>query len=149
MCDAESILEQGGGGGGDEEGEAVASSNHAASRGRRLLDQNETVVFNNTVCTDTGAEDERSTSWRWGADGATFALGGHSRISLAGQAMLDGVWTPLRKGFSTANEEGDVTVSLEKFADEGILSALLFSVDETEAIESKSSRDSNDQSEFL
>lgn len=146
VCYAEYSSGEDGGGGGGREEDAFSSNHHGASRGRRLLDQNETI-FDNTVCTDEGEEDKRFTSWRWGADGATFALGDNSRIRLAGHAKLDEGWTPLRNGFSTANEEGDVTASLESFADEAVLSTLLFFNDETEAFASESSRDNNDQSE--
>lgn len=95
-------------------------------RDRLLLDDDANGTLFQTFCNNDGDEDVLEAGWRWGVGGATFALGELSRIRLASDALLDGLWSPVREGYSTASEEGQITASVEVFETRAIYSALLF-----------------------
>lgn len=93
------------------------------SRDRLHFDEENQRYFNETYCTYGG--DGGGVGWRWGEGGAIFRLGEYSTFRLASQALLDGLWTPLTKGFSTANEEGEITASVGKFGFQAVYSTLV------------------------
>lgn len=119
-------------------------------RGRLLLDDDEAngTLFQ-TFCNndDGGGEDVLDAGWRWGAGGATFALGELSRMRLASDAFLDGLWSPVREGYSTANQEGDITASVEMFESQAVFSALLF-YDDVAAVREGSSTNNTRKSKL-
>ena len=109
-------------------------------RGRLLLDDEANGTLFQTFCNNDDDEDVLDVGWRWGAGGATFALGELSRIRLASDALLDGLWVPVREGYSTANEEGEITASVEMFESRAIYSALIF-YDDVVAVQERSATD--------
>lgn len=92
-------------------------------RHRLLLDETN-ITSNGTFCSEDW--DGEEAGWAWDADVVAFSLGETSRIRLVSSALLDGLWSPLREGFSTANKEGDITVVVDTFESQATYSTLLF-----------------------
>lgn len=116
-------------------------------RGRLLLDDEANGTLFQTFCNNDGDEDVLEAGWRWGVGGATFALGELSRIRLASDALLDGLWSPVREGYSTASEEGQITASVEMFETRAIYSALVF-YDNVEVVQENSTTDNTRESKL-
>ena len=108
--------------------------------GRLLLDEANGTMFQTFCNNHNDGEGVLEARWRWGAGGATFALGELSRIRLASDALLDGLWSSVREAFSTVTEEGEITASVELFESRATFSTLLF-YDDVATVEEGSSTD--------
>lgn len=120
--------------------------NQIVSGSRHLL----SGKTNDSLCSnyDNNRKHEREkVEWAWGGGGgAMFAVGDRSRVWFSSGAWLDGSWSPLQEGTSTANSEGQVVAVIDKFRSGAVYSMLFLLADEPEVRDS-STLEHDDKSE--
>lgn len=102
------------------------------------------VGGNETLCADGN---EGVVTWTWGESVASFALGPHSRVRFSNGARLDGAWSPLEEGLSTANAKGELVTAVGKFESRAVYSALFFFADDEEAADRATADGEDDNGE--